>query len=59
MRKYWIVDCISGYKDEEDEPFTSIEEARAARDEMNAKRKAEGGSDDFWIIVNSKGETVV
>lgn len=58
MKKYWIVDCISGYKDEEDEAYTKLDEARAVRDEMNAKRKAEGGSEDFWIIIDSKGNTV-
>lgn len=57
MRNYYIVDCISGNK-EGIEPIHSIEEARAIRDEWNAKRKAEGGSDEFWIIVNGKGETV-
>lgn len=58
MRNYWIVDCISGYHD--DEPvYHSIAEARAERDRLNTKRKAEGGSDEFWIIVDTKGNTVV
>lgn len=56
-RNYYIVDCISGCRDEV-EPVHSIAEARAIRDEWNAKRKAEGGSDDFWIIVDSKGNTI-
>lgn len=56
-RNYYIVDCISGCK-EGVEPLHSIEEARKIRDEWNAKRKAEGGSDDFWIIVNGKGNEV-
>lgn len=57
MRNYYIVDCISGCRDGV-EPLHSIAEARRIRDEWNAKRKAEGGSDKFWLIVNSKGEEV-
>lgn len=58
-RNYWIVDCISGYHDEEDEPIKSIAEARRIRDELNAERKAAGASEDFWVIIDSKGNTVV
>lgn len=57
-RKYYIVDCISGYHDEDDEPICSIAEARAERDRLNAERKANGASDDFWLIVDSKGNEV-
>lgn len=57
MRNYYIVDCISGCT-EGAEPVHTIKEARAIRDEWNAQRVAEGGSSDFWIIVNSKGEEV-
>ena len=57
MRNYYIVDCITGCT-EGVEPVHSIEEARMIRDKWNAERKAEGGSDEFWIIVNGKGETV-
>lgn len=56
-RNYYIVDCISGCRDEV-EPIHSIKEARTIRDEWNAKREAEGGSPDFWIIVDSKGNEV-
>lgn len=57
MRNYYIVDCISGCKEGAD-PIHSIKEARAIRDEWNAKRKAEGGSDEFWIIINSNGDII-
>ena len=57
MRNYYIVDCISGCR-EGVEPVHSIAEARAIRDKWNAERKAEGGSDEFWVIVDSKGNEV-
>lgn len=57
-RKYYIVDCISGYHDEEDECFTKIADARAKRDEMNAQRVAEGGSADFWTIIDGNGKEI-
>ena len=57
LRTYYVVDCITGTK-EGAEPIHSIDEARRIRDEWNAKRKAEGGSDEFWIIINRKGEAV-
>ena len=57
MRNYYITDCISGCT-EGAEPIHRIDEARKMRDELNRKRKAEGGSDEFWIIVDSKGRTV-
>ena len=58
MKYYYIVDCISGYHDEESERFTRIADARAKRDEMNAQRQAEGGTGDFWVIIDSKGNEV-
>ena len=57
MRNYYIVDCITGTK-EGAEPIHSIDEARKTRDEWNAKRKAEGGSDEFWMIVDGKGNEI-
>lgn len=59
MRKYYIVDCISGYHDEEDEVYTSLKEAKKHRDEMNQKAASEGHGEDFWIIVDSKGNKIV
>lgn len=58
--EYWVTDCITGIYGEENlgTGLTSIEEARKIRDEWNAKRKAEGGSDEFWIIVNRNGKEV-
>ena len=58
MKNYYIVDCISGYRDEDTVPFRKIAEARAERDRLNAERVAEGGSGNFWIIVDSKGNEV-
>ena len=58
MAKYYVVDCISGYHDEEDEPYTSLAEARAERDAMNREAIKEGHRPDFWLIVDSKGNEV-
>ena len=58
MAKYYVVDCISGYHDEEDEPYTSLAEARAERDAMNRQAVKEGHRPDFWLIVDSKGNEV-
>ena len=58
MAKYYVVDCISGYHDEEDEPYTSLAEARAERDAMNRQAIKEGHRPDFWLIVDSKGNEV-
>ena len=57
-RKYYIVDCISGYHDEEDEPFTSLAEARAECEAMNRQAIKEGHRPDFWQIIDSKGNEV-
>ena len=57
-RKYYIVDCISGYHDDEDECFSKIADARAKRDEMNVQRVAEGGSENFWIIIDGNGKEI-
>lgn len=57
-KKYYIVDCISGYHDEEDEAYTSLKEAKTKRDEMNAEREASGASKDFWMVIDSKGNEV-
>lgn len=56
-KEYYVVDCISGCRDEI-EPITDINEARAFRDRLNAERVSEGGSSDFWIIVDGNGKTV-
>lgn len=58
MKKYYIVDRISGYHDEDDMVYTKIAEARAERDRLNAERKAEGSTDDFWMVIDSKGNEV-
>ena len=58
MAKYYIVDCISGYHDDEDEPYTSLAEARAECEAMNRQAIKEGHRPDFWIIVDSKGNEV-
>lgn len=58
MAKYYITDRISGYHDEEDMVYTKIAEARAERDRLNAERKASGASDDFWMVIDSKGNEV-
>ena len=58
MNNYYIVDCISGYRDEDDEPITSLAEARAERDAMNRQAVKEGHRPGFWIIIDSKGNEV-
>lgn len=56
-RRYYIVDCISGCRD--GVPFlTDLTEAVIKRDELNEERKANGGSDEFWIIVDENGDEV-
>ena len=52
--KYYVTDCITGII-EGVEPVGTLEEAVSIRDEWNAKRKAEGGSDEFWIAVDEEG----
>lgn len=56
--KYYIVDCISGYHDEDDEPYTSLKEARAECEAMNRQAIKEGHKPGFWIIIDSKGNEV-
>lgn len=58
--KYYITDCISGLVDtlHDDEWIETLEEARAIRDQWNREREAEGGSNEFWIIVDRDGNTV-
>lgn len=56
--KYWIVDCISGYRDEEDEVYTDLKEAKAECKRMNADAVKEGHSPNFWIIVDESGKEV-
>lgn len=56
--KYYIVDCISGCRDGA-RPITDLDKAREKRDKMNAKRAAEGGSDEFWLIVDKDGNEVI
>ena len=58
MAKYYVVDCISGYYDEDDEPYTSLKEARAERDALNRQAIKEGHRPDFWLIIDSSGNEV-
>ena len=55
--KYYVTDCITGTI-EGVEPVGTLEEAVNIRDEWNAKRKADGGSDEFWIILDENGKEV-
>lgn len=52
--KYYVTDCITGTI-EGVEPVGTLEEAVSIRDEWNAKRNADGGSDEFWIILDEEG----
>lgn len=56
--KYYIVDCISGYHDEDDEPYTSLKEAKAECERMNREAIKEGHKPDFWQVIDSKGNEV-
>lgn len=56
--KYYIVDCISGYHDEDDEPFTSLKEARTEREIMNREAVKQGHRPGFWLIVDEHGNEV-
>lgn len=53
--KYFVTDCITGVTDGID-PFDTLEEAMKVQKELNEKRKAEGGSDEFWIIIDEDGK---
>lgn len=55
--KYYVTDCITGTI-EGVEPVGTLEEAVRIRDGWNAKRKADGGSDEFWIILDENGKEV-
>lgn len=55
--KYFVTDCITGVT-EGIEVIDTLEEAIAIRDKLNAKRKAEGGSDEFWIILDENGKEI-
>ena len=55
--KYYVTDCITGTI-EGVEPVGTLEEAMKIQSEWNAKRKAEGGSDEFWIILDENGKEV-
>lgn len=57
--KYWIVDCISGYHDEEDTTYRSLDRAKAVCKKMNAEAEKEGHNPDFWIVVDENGSRVV
>lgn len=57
-KKYWIVDCISGYHDEDDEPFTSLKEARTECEIMNREAVKQGHEPGFWIIIDSNGKEI-
>lgn len=53
--KYFVTDCITGVTDGVD-PFDTLEEAMKVQKELNEKRKAEGGSEKFWIIIGEDGK---
>lgn len=55
--KYFVTDCITGVT-EGIEVIDTLEEAIAIRDKLNAQRKAEGGSDEFWIILDENGNEI-
>lgn len=55
--KYWVVDCITGVKS--GRGFTSLDKAKAKRDKMNAEDKAEGGSGNFWVVIDEDGNEVI
>lgn len=55
--KYYVTDCITGVI-EDAEPVGTLEEAKKIRDEWNAKRKADGGSDEFWIILDENRKEI-
>lgn len=57
--KYYIVDCISGYHDEEDEAYTSLKEAKAECEVMNRQAVKEGHRPDFWIVIDKDGNEMV
>lgn len=52
---YYITDCITGVWCEED-GIESLEVALAECAKMNKKRKAEGGSDEFWMVIDETGK---
>lgn len=56
--KYYIVDCISGYHDEDDEPITSLKEARMECEIMNRQALKEGHKPGFWRIIDEDGNEV-
>ena len=55
--KYFVTDCITGVT-EGIEVIDTLEEDIAIRDKLNAQRKAEGGSDEFWIILDENGKEI-
>ena len=55
--KYYVTDCITGYIEEES-AFDNLEEAKKVRAEWDAKRIADGGEPNFWIVVDENGEKV-
>lgn len=55
--KYWVVDCITGAKS--GRGYTDPDKAKAKKDKLNAEDKAEGGSGNFWIVVDEAGSEVV
>lgn len=54
-KMFYVVDCITGVRDETC-GIKNLDDARKERDELNAKRKAEGGSDEFWIVIDEDGK---
>lgn len=55
--RYFVVDCITGVKG--GKGYTDLEKAKAKRDKMNAKDKENGGTGEFWIIIDNDGNEVV
>lgn len=57
--KYYIVDCISGYHDEEDTAYTSLKKACEECRRLNEIAVSEGHSENFWIVIDKDGNEMV
>lgn len=55
--KYWVVDCITGVKS--GKGYTDLDKAKARQSKLNEQDKANGGSGEFWIVVDESGSEVV
>ena len=54
---YYVTSAICGMKDEEGY-FPTLEEAEAERDRLNAKDKEEGGTGEFWVVIDEEGHEI-